>query len=780
MAAVATARTTAAAFPGFVARYGYDDTVYTAKPLPQLARMPDVTQATPVRSPFIVAVGCASCATINASGSLDAFELAPRDLARTVKLVAGRMPDQSDPGETLASSTFADDSGVRVGSVIQIYELTSAQASRAQNQTSPPSAAQLAQVPRHTVRVTGLVVTENEFPNGIGARYDLFPTRAYAAAFDPRAAVFTFYNVRLRHGAADQAAFNSQMRSLDVQGVDNLDLDAAAVQRAITPQAVGWWVLAGLIALAGLAVLGQAAARQFSTDAGDHDALAALGLSGGQFVLLGLTRALVIGVAGAAGAVALAAALSLLTPVGEARLAAADPGAVSVDLLVTLVAVPAVVAAVLLLSVWPAVRHARTGRPEPLPAPGGLARSVVRALATAGASPSALIGVRYALERGRGRTPVPAGSALLGTVLAVAALSATTVFGASLTHLVHSPALYGAPYDVNFSNEGLGSGAELTGSLLHSLQREPAIDRITLAAVAEINVNGRPVRAVAVNAVRGPALISAVDGRLPRGDQDIVLGAATLRGLAAGAGDQVRVSANDPVTGAVRTTRFLVTGRASFAPGFGTGGLGNGAVLTVSGLLHAQCSGAGLACQRQAQQGLSYSVLVHAVPGPAGAATLARYTRKYGAFLAGQNRPVELINFGESVNFPLLFGLALSLFGAATLIHLLLVSVSRRRAEAGLLKVLGFVRRQVATVISWQATAVILAGLVVGVPLGIAAGKVAWRQFATNVGVVPVEVVQALPLVLLAAAVLAAANLLAVLPALRAARSRPAGLLRAE
>jgi ABC-type lipoprotein release transport system permease subunit len=80
---------------------------------------------------------------------------------------------------------------------------------------------------------------------------------------------------------------------------------------------------------------------------------------------------------------------------------------------------------------------------------------------------------------------------------------------------------------------------------------------------------------------------------------------------------------------------------------------------------------------------------------------------------------------------------ALSLFGAATLVHLLMVSVNRRRAETGLLKVLGFVRRQVAAVISWQATAIILVGVAVGVPLGIAAGKVAWRLFATNFGVVP-------------------------------------------
>ena len=781
MAATATARATAAAFPGFVARYGYDDVVYTARPLPQLARIPQVTQVTPVRAPWVAAVGCASCAAINASGSLGAFELAPPDLARTVKLVAGRMPDQSDPGEALASSTFADDSGIRVGSVIQILEPTPAQISQvAAQQNQRPSPAQLAKVPRHSVRVTGLVVTENEFPAGDGARYDLFPTRAYASAYDPHTEVETFYYVKLRHGATDEAAFDSQLRPLGSLGAEDLDVEAAAVQRAITPQVVGWWVLAGLIALAGLVVLAQAAARQFSTDTEDHDALSALGFQGRQFVLLGLARALVIGLAGAAGAVALAGALSPLTPVGEARLAAADPGIVSVDPLVTLIGVPGVVAAVLLLSVWPAVRYARPARPDPLLPAGGLARSVVGAVAAVGAPPSVLIGVRYAFERGRGRVPVPVGSALLGTVLAVTALSATTVFGASLTGLINSPALYGAQYDVKFSNEGTGSGAVLTGPLLDRLRRDPAIDRVTVATEVEINVNGRNVRAVAVTAARGPALISAVDGRLPRGDQDIMLGATTLRSLGARAGHTVQVTVNDPVTGAARTTPFRITGRASFAPSFVTGGFGSGAALTVSALLHAQCPDGGPACLRKAQQGLIYSVLVHAAPGPSGAAALARYASQYHGFVADQEQPTELINFGESVSFPLLFGVALSLFGAATLVHLLLVSVHRRRAEAGLLKVLGFVRRQVAAVTSWQATAIILVGVVAGVPLGIAAGKVAWRLFATNFGVVPVPVVQAVPLVLLAAAALAAANLLAVLPALLAGRSRPADLLRAE
>jgi len=132
------------------------------------------------------------------------------------------------------------------------------------------------------------------------------------------------------------------------------------------------------------------------------------------------------------------------------------------------------------------------------------------------------------------------------------------------------------------------------------------------------------------------------------------------------------------------------------------------------------------------------------------------------------------------VSFPLLFGVALSLFGAATMLHLLLVSVARRRRETALLKVLGFVRRQVAAAVCWQASSVALIGIVAGVPVGIAAGKAAWRLFAANFGVIPVEVIRPLLLLALAAGVLLAANLLAAVPALLAARSRPGQLLRAE
>lgn len=171
---------------------------------------------------------------------------------------------------------------------------------------------------------------------------------------------------------------------------------------------------------------------------------------------------------------------------------------------------------------------------------------------------------------------------------------------------------------------------------------------------------------------------------------------------------------------------------------------------------------------------------MHAVPGPAGAAALARLTRQYPGGVGTPDVPSALVSFGESADFPLLLGIVVALCGAATLAHLLVASTYRRRSESGLLKALGFVRRQLAAVVFWQAATVAVAGVAVGVPLGLAAGRLIWSAFARYLGVVPVAVLPGWLIVTLAVGVVAAALAIAVIPALTAARSRPAAALRAE
>ena len=77
----------------------------------------------------------------------------------------------------------------------------------------------------------------------------------------------------------------------------------------------------------------------------------------------------------------------------------------------------------------------------------------------------------------------------------------------------------------------------------------------------------------------------------------------------------------------------------------------------------------------------------------------------------------------------------------------------------------------------WQASTVALVGIVVGIPLGVAVGHVVWRAFATNLGVVPDTTIPIGVTVALAVGVLVVANLLAVAPAMVAARSKTAAQL---
>jgi ABC-type antimicrobial peptide transport system permease subunit len=86
----------------------------------------------------------------------------------------------------------------------------------------------------------------------------------------------------------------------------------------------------------------------------------------------------------------------------------------------------------------------------------------------------------------------------------------------------------------------------------------------------------------------------------------------------------------------------------------------------------------------------------------------------------------------------------------------------------------------VALCVTWQTTTVALIGIAIGVPLGIAAGRAIWSAFADFLGVATPPVITVWLIVALAAATLFVANLLAVIPALVAARSRPASLLRTE
>jgi len=767
LSAAAAGRRTESAFPSFVAAHGFDIVVYANESQPKVATLPRVASFTQLASPFNGQPTCRCTRPINPS-NLDVISATGRS---PFHLVSGRLPDPSDPHQVLASFTLEHDYGVRLGTVIHVPLYASSQQSALNNSTGAgPAPAG----PTTAFRVVGFEATEYEFPSGTTPTYFLYTTPAFARTVLPRTATYYLYFVGLRHGAADILSFEGAARAkLGLnpnagEGYSNEDAQAVAVEDSIHPQAIGWWILAALAAVVGLAVVGQALARQSVVESEDYPTMTALGTDRRQLVTLGTARNLAVGLTGAAGAVVIATALSPLAPLGEARTAETSTG-IAFDPLVLPLGALATVAVVLAVGLWPAVRasRARVGDDR---VTDFRQSSIVAHLAATGAPPSAVIGVRHALERGRGAASVPVATTLLGTALAVLALCATAVFGASLSHLTTTPKLYGAPFQLNFQP------GSLDPAVVSSLDHNQAVSAITeYAGGGELTINNVVVGSIPATPVRGPLLFSTVAGHPPTGPDQIGLGATTMRLVGAHLGSIVHIAARNG------TLPFRVVSEVSFPViAGGVVSLGNGALITVAGLYHALCPPGPeqAVCARSVKAHSNAGLLVSVVSGPRGQAVIDHYLNGYSSATL-RVTPTSLVNFGEAVNFPLIFGVMLALFGAATLAHLLVVSVSRRRQEIGLLKVLGFVNGQVVSAVAWQATTVVLIGIAVGVPLGVIVGRAIWKAFTDNLGAVPVSVVPILVLGEVAVGVLIIANLIAVAPALMARRSKPGDLMRA-
>ena len=288
LAAIAAGQRTAAAFPGFRARHGYDLVVYSLKPMPQLARDGHVISVTPVTAPFTGQPSCRpACTTPIDATNLLVNEVRPADLGRMTALLSGRFPVQSRVDEVLASFTLAQHNGIRIGSVISVPVYPA-------SALADPAGAKPSQT--RDLRVVGIAAADGEFTGGGLTHYDLFATTAFAAAVNPRAATLSLSFLRLRHGEADLAAVSSALDPDSILGTNDLDANADAARASVNPQVTGWYVLAALAALAALAVTAQAIARQAVTESTDHRALAALGLTPRQFVRADLVRTAAIGV----------------------------------------------------------------------------------------------------------------------------------------------------------------------------------------------------------------------------------------------------------------------------------------------------------------------------------------------------------------------------------------------------------------------------------------------------------------------------------------------------
>jgi hypothetical protein len=553
------------------------------------------------------------------------------------------------------------------------------------------------------------------------------------------------------------------------------------VQQAIEPQAVALALFGGLAALALLVLAGQGLAQMLDLSATSVPALRAVGATRAQTALaVSLDGAIAI-LGGMALAVAGAVAVSPLAPVGPVR--AFDPArGFRADPLVLAGGGGAL--AVLSLAILAALAW-RSARPA-ANAPGSRTSSIARTAAAAGLPVTAVVGIRAALESGTGRRPAPVLATLLGSAAAALAVVMAVVFGASLNGLVTHPPRYGWNWTLLMDTQG-GYGSWAPAQMKGLVDGQPGVTGWSTFAFTQIPIDNQEVPVLGLTRYLGSVQPPTSSGRPISGPEQIELGTTTLRQLGKRIGETVTV-------GTGRNGRKLTIVGTVTLPSMGLAladhvSLGRGAMLPDSTLLAAQGVAHLTARKEQAsvaEPAFPSAVAIDLAAGTDPAALEARIGGHNPGGTPGGTYPQRRVlgaaieNAAQMGSQPLALALALAVAAVLSLVVALVASVRERRRQLALLKALGLTRRQVRQVIVWQASIILVAAAIIGVPLGIAAGRWAWSSFAVSLGVVPVTVIPGLALLTGFIALLLAGNLLTAVPATVAARTTPAVLLRAE
>jgi FtsX-like permease family len=253
------------------------------------------------------------------------------------------------------------------------------------------------------------------------------------------------------------------------------------------------------------------------------------------------------------------------------------------------------------------------------------------------------------------------------------------------------------------------------------------------------------------------------------GGGEIALGPQTLASAHARVGATAQVSLPGQ-----RPVRLRIVRTATFPSLSDAMGLGRGAALTLGGARH-------LAGMPAAPLD---TLLVRFRPGAdsrAAMSTLTSRVTRAGPFVVqGPATPTDLVDFGRVRNLPMLLGTALSGLALATIVHLLMASVRRRRRDFAILRTLGFTRGQIRRTAAWQAATLTGAALAIGIPAGLVCGRVAWQVFARHLGIPPVLDIPVRQFAVVIPAALALAVAIALIPGAAAVRARPARALRGE
>ena len=215
----------------------------------------------------------------------------------------------------------------------------------------------------------------------------------------------------------------------------------------------------------------------------------------------------------------------------------------------------------------------------------------------------------------------------------------------------------------------------------------------------------------------------------------------------------------------------VVLPAVSAYPGADKTSLGEGALLTPSDLQDWSPEFSPEGVLLDVTDGTDVDALVASVDDP---------DDEYALLVDSPGLPSDVLSLERVRSTPLVLAGLLTALIAVTVVHALSAAVRARRRDLAVLRTFGFTRRQVLGAVALQATLIAAVGLVVGVPFGIVAGRLAWTEVVDRLGGQVDRVVPIIALGLVAVGVLVVANLVALVPGLRAARAPTASILRVE
>lgn len=678
--------------------------------------------------------------------------------------VEGRLPDVSEPYETFLSRPVADQLDVSVGDRLPLLVFS-------EDEEAEPDTVELTVTGIGVYGQDALLDTDNQAT---------FPILLLTPAFGERHPIdpeLTFQGslVQLRGGEADLASFNAA--ALDAAG-ESMHLEdrwsnERKASRSLEPYVLALWLFTFAVLVAGGGMLAGALHRTLSDPPTDQRTLSSLGVPLRQRAAVPLTLALLTGATGAALGVVLGIALSPLMPIGPAHGIEPDPGA-SVDRPVLALAAVLTILATLGVGVLVAASLDRAGASHQSDRLGLIARLRFGMPAPAAA------GLRLATgELGASRSA--ARTTIVGAVLGVVAVLTVQVVGAGITRVVDTPARFGWTWDAylivaeeDYEDYEVTGGGPAYRGVVEQLD-EIGVDRRTTIGMGQIDVEGETVATISMQVTEGDPVVPAmVSGRPPTTAEEIVLGATTLDRIGAALGDEVLVT-----SGTVRRS-MRVVGQSTFPrmaeyPGAPNTGLGDGALVTTDALI--DLTGA-----------LPYTGLLVATEDAAQLDALrARFPvgepldlEAAVVMVDRPQRPDALYGYDSTTTVRQILALLLAGLTVASVAIGLAAGARSARRELAVLRTLGFTRTQTRSVLHLHGALVAAAALLLGVPVGLAAGRIGWQAFAAHLGVATDPTTPLLVVATTALLVVTACLTLTVPPALAAVRRDPARVLRAE